>query len=74
METFRGQKMYYVTDYSNKAVDRIAAIREVSKLTKTKRELYQVVVVWIQRDVDGWDLLWLEPEENATKMMAVVRR
>lgn len=73
-EKFRGKAMYYVTDHSSKAVDRVAATKAVSQKTKMRKERYQMVDVWIQRDVDGWDLLWLEPRKNADKMIAVVRR
>ena len=42
-EKFRGKYTYYVTDYSDRALDRVAAIREVAKQTKTPKDRYTSV-------------------------------
>lgn len=73
-ERFRGKYTYYVTDYSDRALDRIAAIREAAKQTKTPKDRYTIVAVWIQRDRAGWDLLWTENVPQSDRMMAVVRK
>lgn len=80
-EKFRGRAMYYVTDYSDKVIDRVEAINAVAKMTKMKRGLYLVIPVWIRWNVsdpeDHGDLyhkLYLEPVKGADKMMAVVRK
>ncbi|MBR3339179.1 MAG: hypothetical protein IKG19_03955 [Lachnospiraceae bacterium] len=73
-ERFRGKYTYYVTDYSDRALDRIAAIREVAKQTKTPKDRYTIVAVWIQRDRAGWDLLWTQDAPQSDRMMAVVRK
>ena len=73
-EKFRGTAMYYVTEWNAAKTARAEAIAEVAKMTKMQKGRYQVITVWIQRDVDGWDLLWTEPEDGAERMMAVVRK
>ena len=73
-ERFRGKYTYYVTEYSDRALDRVAAIREVAKQTKTPKDRYTIVAVWIQRDRAGYDLLWTENAPQSDRMMAVVRK
>ena len=73
-EKFRGTAMYYVTEWNAAKTVRAEAIAEVARITKTTKGRYQVITVWIERNVDGWDLLWTEPEDGAERMMAVVRR
>ena len=73
-ERFRGKYTYYVLDYSDRALDRVAAIREVAKQTKTPKDRYAIVEVWIQRDRAGYDLLWMENVPQSDRMMAVVRK
>ena len=73
-ERFRGKYAYYVTGYSDRALDRVAAIREVAKQTKTPKDRYTIVAVWIQRDRAGWDLLWTQDAPQSDRMMAVVRK
>lgn len=73
-EKFRGKYTYYVLDYSDRALDRVAAIREVAKQTKTPKDRYTIVTVWIQRDRGGYDLLWTQEAPQSDRMMAVVRK
>lgn len=42
-ERSRGKYTYYVTGYSDRALDRVAAIREVAKQTKTPKDRYTIV-------------------------------
>lgn len=73
-EKFRGKYTYYVTDYSDRALDRVAAIREVAKQTKTPKDRYTIVTVWIQRERGGYDLLWTQEVPQSDRMMAAVRK
>jgi hypothetical protein len=79
-EVFKGKKTYYVIPYIANITDRVAAVKEMARILKVKKDKLVLIPVWVQRKVldkeEGCivDWMWLENVPDAEEMMAVTRK
>ncbi len=79
-EVFKGKKTYYVIPHIANITDRVAAVKEMARILKVKKEKLALIPVWVQRNV--WDesegclmhWMWLKSTQDAVEMMAIVRK